>query len=61
MTAIRAPHKAASDILAETLAQTATLARHLAELLKQVARLAEALNSHQAIYEGGDSGQRRLH
>ena len=45
----------------ETLVQTAALARHLAELLNQVARLAEALNGHQIRVRSGDSGGRRLH
>ena len=61
MSAIGSPQKVVSDILVETLAQTATLARHLAELLNQVARLAEVLNFHQVRVKPGDSGGRRLH
>ena len=52
MSASPAPQKAPSDMLVETLAQTAALARHLAELLKQVARLAQALKTHQARNRG---------
>jgi hypothetical protein len=48
MSALRAPHKTTGEILAETLNQTVTLARRLAELLEQVARLATALRTHQA-------------
>jgi hypothetical protein len=47
MSGTQAPQKVVSEILVETISQTATLARHLAELLNQVARLAEVMNIHQ--------------
>ena len=52
MSGVNTTTKAASEILVETLAQTATLARHLAELLSQMARLAQALKTHQARDRG---------
>lgn len=52
MSAIRAPQKTTDEILTETLVQTATLAQRLAELLSQVARLALALEAHQARNRG---------
>jgi hypothetical protein len=48
MSAIRATQKTTGEILTETLEQTATLARKLAELLSQVARLARVLEAHQS-------------
>ena len=48
MSAVRAPEKTTGEILTETLAQTAALARKLAELLGQVARLARVLEAHQS-------------
>ena len=48
MSALRAPEKTTGEILTETLAQTASLARKLAELLGQVARLARMLEAHQS-------------
>jgi hypothetical protein len=57
MSAAGAPRKTTGEILAETLDQTVVLARLLAELLEQVARLAKALKTCQA---GTGQGEHEL-
>lgn len=59
MSAVGAPQKTTSEILTETLVHTANLARKLAELLAQVARLARVLEEHQS--RNCSSSRRTVH